>query len=179
MAYPDMVTENRVILFTDVHNFSVAFNGLPEERFRFLKEMFEILGDIILEHDGEILRYIGDAMLCMFGAGCELRAVECALGLRRAFGEMALRSGLPPDVELEIGIGSGEVTIGMLGHRSLKQRDVAGEQVSRAAVIGHYRGIAITEPVYERVAASCRTRRLPDFSVKWQDRPLKVWEVLE
>jgi class 3 adenylate cyclase len=157
----------------------VAFNRRPEERFRFLEEMFEVLGDIVVGRDGEILKYLGDAMLCMFGAGCELRAVECALALRRAFGEIGLRNGLPPDVELEIGIGSGEVTLGMLRHRSPKQRDVAGEEVNRAAAIGHHRGIAITEPVWERVAASCGTRRLPDFSVKWQDRPLRIWKVVE
>ena len=71
----------------------------------------------------------------------------------------------------------GYVAIGILGHRSLRQQDVYGEEVNRAAVIGHHRGIAITERVHDRIAVMYETRRLPDVGVKWQDEPLKVWEV--
>jgi hypothetical protein len=47
----------------------------------------------------------------------------------------------------------------------------------QAAMIGHHRGVAITESVYERIKADYRTNRLPDFKVKWRDEPLKTWEV--
>ncbi len=46
-------------------------------------------------------------------------------------------------------------------------------------MIGHHQGIAITERVYDRVRMNYKTRRLPDFSVKWQEEPLKIWEVVE
>ncbi len=88
------------------------------------------------------------------------------------------RRGLPPDTELEVGIGSGEVMTGVFGHSSLRQKDVFGEEVNRAATIGYHRGIAITERVYDAVKGHYKTRRLPNFSVKWQDEPLQVWEVV-
>jgi adenylate cyclase len=124
MTTPGITTENRVILFMDVHNFSIALNALAENPHSFLQEMYERLGGIIVEHQGEIVKYLGDAMLCVFPAGRENEAVECSLELRRAFAGMVSRRGLPPDTELEVGIGSGEVVTGVFGHRSLRQRDV-------------------------------------------------------
>jgi class 3 adenylate cyclase len=61
----------------------------------------------------------------------------------------------------------------------LRQWDVFGEVVNRVAMIGHHRGVAITERVYERVRDTYAARRLPDVVLKWQEEPLKVWEVEE
>jgi class 3 adenylate cyclase len=170
--------ENRIIMFIDVHNYSVAVNALGKTLHGFLQETYERLGDIIVAHGGEVLKYLGDGILSVFAAGCEKDAVDCARELRAAFAGLAKERGLPPDTELEIGIGSGEVEIGIFGHRSLLQKDAFGEAVLQAAVIGHHRGIAITENVYRRIKADYGTNRLPDFEVKWQDEPLKVWEVI-
>ena len=179
MKNPDITRENRVVLFTDVHNCSIAFNTLAERSYSFLQEMYEGLGDIIVEHKGEIVKYMGDAMLCVFPAGSENEVVACCLKLRKAFSDLMSGRGLPGDIELEIGIGSGEVVMGMFGHRSLMQKDVFGEEVNRAATIGHHRGIAVTERVRDKVKRKYGTRRLPDFRVKWQREPLKVWEIVE
>ena len=170
--------ENRVIMFMDVHNYSVAVTALGEKLYGFLQETYERLGDIIVAHNGEILKYLGDAILCVFPADCKKDAIDCARELREAFADLVKERGLPPDTELEIGIGSGEVEVGLFGHRSLLQKDVFGQAVNQAAVIGHHRGIAITENVYERIKAEYETNRLPDFEIKWQDEPLKVWEVV-
>ena len=78
-----------------------------------------------------------------------------------------------------MGIGAGEVEYGMFGHRSLRQKDVWGDEVYRAACIGHHRGVAITESVYEAVKGEYATRRLEDMRVALHDEPLKVWEIVE
>ena len=175
----DVVIENRVIVFMDVHNYSIAVGALGENQYGFLQQVYETLGDIIVEHGGEIIKYLGDAILCVFPADSENEAVACALELREAFSNLVSERNLPRDTELEIGISSGEVGVGMFGHRSLRQKDVFGEEVNRAAVIRHHRGIAITENVYEKVNRNYETSRLPVFQVKWQEQPLNVWEVVE
>jgi adenylate cyclase len=176
---PKFRKEDRVILFMDVHNYSIACGVLAERLIDFMQEMYEELGDLIVGHGGEILRYVGDAILCIFPGGSENEVVECSRRLRKAFAALVERRCLPPEVELEIGIGSGQVAIGILGHRSLKQKDIFGEEVNRTAMIGHHRGIAITDRVCDAVKVMYETRRLPDFRVKWQDEPLKVWEIAE
>jgi class 3 adenylate cyclase len=175
----DIAIENRVIVFMDVHNYSIAVNALGERQYGFLQAVYERLGDVIIEHGGEILKYIGDGLLCVFPAGSESQAVACGLRLRSAFSDVTHAWGVPPDTELEVGISAGEVGIGVFGHRALRQRDVFSEVVNQAAVIGHHRGIAVTEDVHDKVKAHYETRKLPDFEVKWRDEPLRVWEIVE
>ncbi len=171
--------EERVILFTDVHHFSIVFTTLAENTYIFLQEMYEELGDIIVDHEGEILKYLGDGMLCGFPAGCENEAVECSLKMRKAFAAMVRRTGLPSEIELEVGIGSGSVAAGDFGHRSFRQRDYVGEEINRVAMIGHFQGIAVTERVYEKLNTNYETLRLPDVTMKRQAEPLKIWAVAE
>jgi len=179
MGNPNIAIEERVVLFVDVHNYSKISHALGVDAYGFLQEMYERLGDIIVEHDGAIVKYLGDALLCAFPADTENKAVDCALKLRPAFAQIVSRRGLSVETELEIGIGSGQVATGTFGHRSLLQWDVLGEAVIRAETIGHHRGIAITERVHDRVKSNYPVHRLPDFDVKWQTEPLKVWEVVE
>jgi adenylate cyclase len=172
----EMTVEDRVIVFIDVHNYSLAFDGLLESC-GFLQAMYEKLGELIVGYGGEIIKYMGDSILSLFPAGREIEAVACGLAMRQAFADMMRRTGVPGEIELEVGIGAGQVVIGECGHRTLRQRDVFGEEVSRTARIGHYRGVAITEPVYERVKGSYQTARQPDVETKRPGKPLKVWAV--
>jgi len=169
--------EERVIVFVDVHNYSMAFDGLLKS-YGFLQEMYERLGDLVVGYGGEIIRYLGDAILSVFPAGFEIEAVACGQEMQKVFAEMVERRELGGEIELEVGIGSGKVVVGECGHHTLRQKDVFGEEVNRTAKIGHYRGVAITERVYEQVRGSYETKRLPDLLVKWQKEPLKVWAVV-
>jgi class 3 adenylate cyclase len=140
--------------------------------------MYNLLGEIVVAHSGEIVKYIGDGMLCTFPPGVENDAVSCALKLRVAFADLVAQRSLPLETELEVGIDTGRVAIGVFGHPSLRQKDVFGETVLHAAAIGHHRGVAITEQVYERVKTDFETHPLPARTVKWQEEPLRAWEVV-
>ncbi len=179
MTNPNITLEERVLLFADVHNYAKISHALGVAAYDFLQEMYEELGDIIVKHSGTIVKYLGDAMLCVFPAGMEDKAIDCALRLRPAFAQIVSRRGLSVETDLEIGISSGQVATGTFGHKSLLQWDVLGEEVIWAETIGHHRGIAITERVYDQVKSNYPVRRLPNFNVKWQTEPLKVWEVVE
>lgn len=173
-----MSIENRVIMFMDIHNFSMVMTSLEEKQFEFLQEVYERLGDIIVTYQGEIIKYMGDAILCIFPANSEERAIQCAVELRRAFAQIITENSIPHEAELEVGIGSDAVAIGMFGHRSLRMKDIFGEEINRVAMIGHHRGIGITENMYEQIGLSHKTRELPKVKVKWQREPLKFWEVI-
>jgi adenylate cyclase len=177
MSNDEIVKTERVVLFTDVHNFSIVAKTLAERQYEFLQELYETLGDILVGHQGELVKYLGDGFLSVFPVGLEQEAVASAIAMRKAFAEMVRRWGLPADTELEVGIGVGEVGQGVFGHRTLRQREIYGEVVNQAARIGHHRGVAITERVYEKVKDTYAVRRLPDVVLKWQKKPLKVWEV--
>lgn len=177
MEKGNVVRVDRVILFTDVHNFSIATNVLGERLADFMQEMYETLGEIVVNHQGELVKYLGDGLLCIFEVGLEQEAVASAVVMRKAFTDMVERWALPADTELEVGIGEGKVVEGVFGHRTLRQREVYGNVVNEVARIGHHRGIAITEKVYERVRESYAVHQLADVAVKWQEAKVKVWEV--
>jgi len=179
LANPNITLGERVVLFADVHDYSTISHVLGVDSYSFLQEMYETLGDIVVAHDGAIVKYLGDALLCVFPAGTENEAVDCALKLRQAFAQIVRRRGLSVETELEIGISSGQVASGTFGHRSRLQWDVLGEEVNRAATIGHHRGIAITGCVHDQFKSNRPVRRLPDFNLKGQTEPLNVWEVVE
>jgi adenylate cyclase len=177
MSQQGWVTRYRVVMFTDVHNFSLVRDLLGERSPRFLQEMYQALGDLIVGQGGEMVKYLGDGLLALFPAGAERAAVGCALGLRRAFAGLVERHGLPPEVELEVGLAAGEVVVGTAGHTSFRAREVFGRPIDQAAMIGHHRGVAITQAVREQLQGAYRTAPLPDLQTRRQPEPLKVWEV--
>jgi len=177
MEEDTITSKNHVVVFMDIHDYSIVAKRLGSDQYSFLQEVYETLGDIIVEYNGEILKYMGDAILCLFPPDSENEAVNCCFELRKAFNGIVAGRNILHDTELETGIGSGEVGVGVFGHQSLRQKDVFGEEVNRAAVIGHHRGIAITENVYDKVRVNYKTTALPDIEVKWQIEVLRVWEV--
>ena len=168
-----------VVLFTDVHNFSIAAKFLAENQHKFIQEMYEILGDIVVREEGELIKYLGDGFICVFSTGLEGKAVACAIRMREKFLELVKKWELPSETELEVGIDVGEVFEGIYGHRTLKLKDIYGEVVNLAAMIGHHRGIAVTERIYESLKDEYSFQRILDMKVKWQYEPLKLWEVVE
>ena len=178
MSTPQISLEERVIMFADVHNYSIVINSLGTNHFNFLQEVYERLGEIIVSYQGEIIKYIGDSILCIFPADSEEVAIKCAIDSRRTFSQILSEHNISSESEWEVGIGSGEVEVGTIGHESLRVKDVFGEEVNRSAMIGHHRGVAITESVYEKVRLTHKTKPLPELKVKWQEEPLKFWEVI-
>jgi class 3 adenylate cyclase len=168
---------DQVVLFLDMHEFSIAWRELGGRGVDFLQTAYERMGDIIVRYEGEIVKYMGDGMLCLFAAGSEGQAIEGAMELRQAYAKLAQEYDLSHDTELEVGISAGELEVGVFGHASLRQRDAFGEAINVAGMIGHYRGIAITESVYEQVKDMFETRPLPDVKVMWQYKPIKVLEI--
>ena len=59
-----------------------------------------------------------------------------------------------------------------------RAKDVWGEEVNRTGMIGHHRGIGITESVYEKIRLTHQTQVSPEMKAKWQNDPLKFWEVI-
>jgi class 3 adenylate cyclase len=180
MKEVEFEVQEQIILFTDIHDYSIVVTRLGKHQaLRFLQEMYEKLGNLVVAYHGDIIKYMGDAMLCVFPAGSENEVIRCALQLRKTYFEMIDARNITHETELEVGISAGEVETGIIGHESLRQKDIFGEAVNRAAIIGHHRGIALTENVYHKINPSYETAQLPDVTVKWQTESLKVWEIIE
>ena len=81
LARPDLALRaNRkrvTVMFSDLRGFSrISEQKEPDELLEFLNEHFEATTEIILEHEGTLLSYMGDGLLAVFGAPLDLEEME-------------------------------------------------------------------------------------------------------
>ena len=126
--------------FVDIRGFTALGEAmLPEELSAFLTEFRNRLTKPIFSHEGTVDKFIGDAIMAVFGTPLERaddaqRAIACAIGIidaAKAWSQERLRSGLPP-VEIGIGLHYGAVFAGALGDEQLLEYTVIGDTVNVA-----------------------------------------------
>jgi adenylate cyclase len=105
-----------------------------------LNDYFSVLGDIIFEYDGTIDKFIGDAILAVFGspepdAEHASKAVRAALAMLAAVEDINARraAGALPRCEVGVGIQTGNVLHGFIGNPERLEFTVIGDAVNRAA----------------------------------------------
>jgi len=110
-----------------------------------LNNFLGTMTDIITSHRGTIDEFIGDAILALFGApiGGEddaRRAVTCALEMQLAMEQVNARnrSLSLPDIEMGIGLNTGEVVVGNVGSQKRAKYGVVGSPVNMAGRIESY-----------------------------------------
>ena len=113
MKVSEFSIENRVVMFMDVHNFSKAAVALGQEQYRFVQAMYERLGDLIVEHGGEIVKYLGDAGLAVFDEASVESGIMALATLTGEARECGRDHGL--NVYLNVSIHFGTVLAGTFG----------------------------------------------------------------
>jgi len=132
LAAPDAVAERRVVsvLFADLVGFTSYSEGRDSEEVRELQtRYFEMVREIIGRYGGTVEKFIGDAVMAMWGAPVAReddaeRAVRAALDLVDAV------RGLGPGIQVRAGILTGEATVSL---GATDQGMVAGDMVNTAS----------------------------------------------
>lgn len=129
------------VMFADLADFTVLSENLaPKELVLLLEEYFEILTQIILEEQGTLDKYIGDAVMCFWGAPIPLpdhplQACRAALRIKEAMLELrkAQQTRGLPQLKSRIGLNSGSVVAGNFGSRERFNYTVVGDTVNLAS----------------------------------------------
>ncbi|MBI5932920.1 MAG: adenylate/guanylate cyclase domain-containing protein [Chloroflexi bacterium] len=131
------------ILFSDIRGFTTLSEKLaPEEVVAILNPYLEAMTDVIHRHGGTVDKYEGDAIIAFFGEPVSYpdharRAVRAALDMRLALDDLKARwqrAGTPhPNLEMGIGIHSGEAFVGLLGSAQRVNYTVIGDAVNLAS----------------------------------------------
>ena len=167
-------TRDMTLLFSDVRGFTTISEGLDaEELTRFLNSLFTPLSNIILEEQGTIDKFMGDAVMAFWNAPLDDSAHPshaCSAALRM-MGEMeslnerwreeAEAKGRPfKPVRLGIGLNTGICCVGNLGSETRFDYSVIGDNVN---VASRLEGQSKTYDVGTVVGEST-TARAPDFA---------------
>jgi adenylate cyclase len=154
------------VLFVDlIGSTALAAERDPDEVFKLLNRYFEIVVDVAHLHRGWINKFEGDGALCVFGAPHDMDdPAGCALSAAREMDE-CLRRELP-ELKAAIGVSSGTVVAGNVGHAERFEYTVIGDPVNEAA-----RLTQLAKATPGRVLASaCTLDRVTERREQWRWR---------
>ncbi|MFZ0487832.1 MAG: GAF domain-containing protein [Arenicellales bacterium] len=180
------------VLFSDIRDFTTIAEELgPRQTVSLLNEYFTDMIDVIFSHGGILDKYIGDAIMAVFGTPFESpkdadNAVLVAnemMGVLRIFNEKRRKE---EKVELRIGVGmaTGELVSGNIG--SLKRMDYTaiGDTVNLASRLEgatKYYGVNIlwSEATAKALTNPVRCREVDLIRVKGKNKPVSIFEGLD
>jgi len=178
------------ILFADLVSYTEMAEKMdPEDVREVLNAYFARWSAILEAHGGEVEKFIGDAVMAVFGLGASReddpeRAVRAGLEMRQALEELNLsftRRGLP-NLQMRVGIHTGQVVISRLGERRGQDFVVVGDAVNLASRLqgaAPRGGILLSHDTYRHVRGAFDLQPLPPITVKGYTRPVQVYLALQ
>lgn len=190
---PLLEAESRIVsvLFADIRDFtSIAESLDPAKVVDLLNDFFSFLTACVNRHNGTVNKFIGDGMLALFGApvsyiGNSENAVMAALAIRDGLKEFNERNRetIGRDMQIGIGINSGEVIVGNIGSEERMDYTAIGDTVNVASRIesltkAHPNAILISENTFRSAGHAIETREWEPMQVRGKSAPIKIYEVL-
>lgn len=187
-AYLKTIKQEITVLFSDLRGFTSMSEKLKaEDVVDILNEHFEVMTEIILKHKGTLDKFVGDEIMAVFGApiyyeGHALRAVKVALEMQEAQKKLTRKWKKKYNVDVEIGIGinTGEAIIGNIGSKDRMDYTAIGDTVNVGARLCSKADggqTIISSRAYEEVRKSVRVNKLEALELKGKAKPQQVYEV--
>lgn len=175
------------VLFADVVGFTSLAERLdPEELRNLMMGCFQTLAEEIRRYDGFIEKFIGDAILAVFGAPVAHeddpeRAVRAALGMQTRLQQLRTTMGgsTAGSLTMRIGLNTGLVVAGAVGEGN--DYGVVGDTVNVAARVqqlGAPGQVTISEETQRLIRRSFDCRPLGAVSLKGKAEPIRTFEVI-
>jgi adenylate cyclase len=177
-----------VIFFSDIRGFTPMAEKMgPDEITTLLTQYFTEMVEIIFEHGGTLDKFIGDAIMAIWGAPIAheddaSRAIAAAIEMQQVLAELNQKwtgEGRQP-VNIGIGINFGEVFAGNIGSERRLEYTVIGDAVNTASRLCDKAGpgeILISEPFYKTLKKPPPVEALEPLQLKGKARAVAVYRV--
>lgn len=181
------------VLFSDIRGYTGLAEQLgPSEVVALLNAYFETMVEAVFNWNGTLDKFIGDALMAVFGAPLPLEdshafaAVCSALEMRdrlKAFNEQSSRRQYPP-IAIGIGICSGDAIVGNIGSQRRMEYTTIGDTVNVSARLESLtKEYGCSPIVSESTYNDCRDRvwgrELDRLRVKGKSKPVRIYEILD
>ena len=135
------VNQKVTVLFADIRGFTaLSEREKPEKVVGLLNHYFSAMTDVIFEHGGTLDKYTGDGLMAIFGAPTAtaadaLNAVRTAVAMQKRLVTLnvELRNDGYPQIDVGIGLHTGEATIGYIGSERRSEYTAIGDTVNLAS----------------------------------------------
>ena len=176
------------VLFADVARYSSMAEALdPEQIHQIMDGCFQILIDSIHRYEGTINQFTGDGVMALFGAPLAhedhaQRACYAALDIKRALEgyNEALQAEFGLEFKMRLGLNSGPVVVGSIGHDLRMDYTAIGDTTNLAARMENMAQpgtILVSQNTYKKVSSYFEFNSLGAVEVKGRQRPLDVHEL--
>ena len=183
--------------FTDIQSFSAFSEKLTaSELVALLNQYLTDMTDVLLENNGTLDKYIGDAIVAFYGAPIDVDDHEywaCRTAIEMQDKLAILRKGwldegdrwpeIVHNMQNRIGISSGQMVTGNMGSEARMNYTMMGDNVNTAARLessakqyGIY--IQIADSTYQPIKDRMVVRDLDNVKVLGKEEPVKVWELI-
>jgi len=189
------------ILFTDIASYSTIIEHMsPETAVKFLNEYFSAMHDVIDKHEGQIVNYIGDSVMVVFGApekldNHEIISIKCAIEMKNKLDELNKKwdetefsrywknHGIEK-ITARTGIHTGGVIAGNIGSDRMLQYSTIGDTVNVASRLEQANKDFSTDILFSHEIYSSLTKGLyekanyeGDIILKGRDKKSKVYSI--
>jgi adenylate cyclase len=179
------------VLFSDIRGFtSISEKLAPEELLNQLNQYLSAMTSVVLRNGGMLDKYVGDAIMAVFGAPLELEnhalaACKTALEMMEELTSLqrAWKNESRPLLNIGIGIHTGEMVIGNVGSTRRMDYTVIGDNVNLASRLEGVNkefgtNIIISKATYEIVREHITVRGLGEIEVKGKEKQMALYELV-
>ncbi|HEV8183341.1 MAG TPA: adenylate/guanylate cyclase domain-containing protein [Candidatus Angelobacter sp.] len=192
VANPDIrlggVNQEVTVLFADIRGFTTMSEEMePGRVVEILNEYFTRVTDVIFDNGGTLDKYIGDAVMAVFGAPISkgndaAAAVNSAIQIQRLLVELNRDAAARewPELRVGIGINTGNAIAGNIGSPRRLDYTVVGDTVNTAQrLMTNAAGgqILISESTARKIGKTFDLERLPELKVKGRSEAVPVFRV--
>ena len=182
---------NVSVLFADIRGFtSMSEKMTAEEVSMILNEYFSEIEPIITKYNGVINKFIGDAVMAIFGEPIQdinhpSNAVKCAYAMLKKvewLQDKWLNEG-KPKIEIGIGINTGDAFVGNIGSEKRLEYTVIGDMVNLASRIESYNKVyktnfLISSSTYSQVSSIVDVIKISEVTIRGKSKKMDIYEVL-
>lgn len=183
---------NVTVLFSDIRGFTTMSEQMtPSQVSEILNEYFTEMEPIITKYNGIINKFIGDAVMAVFGEPIQDKnhaqnAVKCAYAMLQKVKELQkkwVEEG-KPKIDIGVGIATGEVFVGNIGSINRMEYTVIGDTVNLASRLESYNKIyntklLISPATYEEVKGIVDVIKISDVQIRGKANKMDIYEVLK
>jgi adenylate cyclase len=182
--------KNLTVFFSDIRGFTTLSESMtPQELVKMLNRYLSAMTDIILDLDGTLDKYEGDAIMAFWGAPLPAEDhafLACKASVKQLEVLAQLNADAPPERQINIGIGlnSGIMTVGNMGSTQRMDYTLIGDNVNLGARLegtnkAYGTRIIISEYTYEMVKDKVIARELDNIRVKGKNKPVLIYELVD
>ena len=179
------------VLFSDIRGFtSMSEKMSAEEVSSILNEYFAQMEPIITKYNGVINKFIGDAIMAIFGEPIQdenhpQNAVKCAYEMLNKVNYLKEKWILEgkPKFEIGVGINTGEVFIGNIGTETRMEYTVIGDTVNLASRIEGYNkvyktNLLVSSSTYSYIADIADVIKIKEVQIRGKSKKMDIYEIL-